>query len=369
MTNYLLPPPRERRNNPDDAIGEEIRISDACVRPTRTAAEKVQYLLPDNGEYVYSHNEGSCAVCGNCSPRRMARNDGTCDGKGHCARRGAFPYYKRTRYGADSRTCCLQNPASHVIGGMTCPPDTWGGPTSEACSSVFQSVCERPRDMDRPVCQQWAQHFPDAAFTAMANYCRYDPAKEACEVWAETSGEAEARYRAILKERCTADLLKSSRHHRELCRKYRGACNAAAREYCSQPDADEYFCSCINSRVQQGIPECIDNKCYMYGYKTIADPPVCKQTLCSVYWDIAEAGGDIELRDNTVVQRCGTRPDDYDPDEGEWDEGGWDDDGGEGEGDGKVDVGEWARKNQVVVGTVVIAAALIFVLLLLRGRR
>lgn len=65
----------KRINNPDDKIGIEIIMNDACMHPEDTA-DKVNQYLPDNGEYEFAKQEGECWACANCELRKS--NKGLC---------------------------------------------------------------------------------------------------------------------------------------------------------------------------------------------------------------------------------------------------------------------------------------------------
>jgi len=129
-----------------------------------------------------------------------------------------------------------------------------------------------------------------------------------CRSWAGSSDAALSAHKTAVKNYCTdARLSDPNSGCRELCTSYRGECNAAAISYCDTVTADPSFCSCINSPAKKHAnPECVDRKCYMYGYKTIASPSVCSIVDCSTSFDLQNIGGEIELTEFAINQSCGT---------------------------------------------------------------
>jgi hypothetical protein len=176
-------------------------------------------------------------------------------------------------------------------------------------------------------------------------------------------------------EYCSSDRLGKEPRCRELCKKYRGACNEAAEEYCDEDEYDEGFCACLRSPIKTGVAECLDNQCDQHGYKTAAEKPECDQTICSVYYDIKDVGEYVDFNHNVIKQQCGETSS---PDEG--DEGGDEGDEGGDEGDedtegmafGDIksadDFKAWAMENKEIISLFAIAGAAILIILLLKGR-
>ena len=204
MSNTLLDPPIPRGNDPNNAIGENISISDACVFRTYRAPEQARSLIPANGEYTYDGAEGSCAVCSICPPRRMEKSNGSCDRRGHCGWIGSVPSYTRTRYLADKRECCMKMPPSKMIGSVTCHTNYWEGPSSPSCSDVYNEFC---REGDNIVtdkrCQEWGRQNPELAFESMDGYCATNPIDQLCVNWAENDPRATSIHKAQIRDYCT----------------------------------------------------------------------------------------------------------------------------------------------------------------------
>ncbi len=70
--------PQRRGNNPDDPLGHEITIDNACVKYSNQSAES---LVPDNGEYALGNPTGSCYACLNCEPKKMDSSAGCAFGR------------------------------------------------------------------------------------------------------------------------------------------------------------------------------------------------------------------------------------------------------------------------------------------------
>ena len=208
---------------------------------------------------------------------------------------------------ADPMACCLQHPSTRVINGTPCA-EQYSGPTASACSPYFQTACASGKwGMDSD-CGVWATQFPLDAHYAMTAHCRADPLTGECKAWSASSQYAEAQHRQMVGDYCTSSRLGSLSGCREMCRKYRGGCNGAAQDYCSgsEESTDGGFCSCLRSPAGLGIAECIDGKCYDQGYKMTEVPPDCPdQTVCAVYWNLKDIGGDVQFRNTSIVQQCG----------------------------------------------------------------
>lgn len=146
----------------------------------------------------------------------------------------------------------------------------------------------------------------------MQRECVADPLSDGCIVLASSNDPSiVAAHRLYVGQYCNDHGIESNQRCKDMCLKYRGSCNMAATTYCArQATQDDKFCSCLKFNANHpgtpGVSECIDNDCYMLGYKTTPTIPTCDQTICSVYWDLRDAGGNVNLRDNTIVQNCGS---------------------------------------------------------------
>src|SRR6185436_13020656 len=134
--------PSRRRNNPDDQLGSDIIIDDACVTKTNDGRQVViDQLVPNNGEYEYAKTDGECNYCIGCMPKRGDWGAGCsgvfyqCAGVG-----GGIPYYRRRAYLANADQCCTSGGAA-TIGDKTCDPKYRSGPLSPACNTTYAAKC------------------------------------------------------------------------------------------------------------------------------------------------------------------------------------------------------------------------------------
>ena len=341
--------------NPNHEIGEYITTG-GCADPANEHKH-----TPTNGEYETGNSKNGCGF-------RF----------GLLGTIGKYEGYKRVSYLGDKTACCLQHPAGRMIDGLTCPPG-FDGPTSEKCIGAFTAHCKDGLWAKGSDCEAWANTWPDQAIQAMTNRCEYSPMTGQCMAWADIDDNREAIYRGIFQKYCNEGVLHYIPEARQTALKYRGLVNPAALAYCKREDADPAFCSCINSKIPYGMAECLDNKCYMQGYKTNPVAATCNQTMCSALFDMDDVGGNIEFRDVSLVQQCGENPNPPKKDPDDDDEVDVDDGGGEevaptewlyGGSSGKTsfrdlsslsDAVVWGRENPEIVAIIVVLLVLALV--------
>jgi hypothetical protein len=165
--------PQRRFNNPDDAIGYDIQLNDACILNNSTGAQIINdQLIPNNGEYEFSKATGDCNYCSTCSPRRADKGSG-CDNDGHCGVVGGnIPYYHRKAYLAPADTCCT-NSGGRTVGDKTCDPKYRAGVSALACNDIYASKCvgQTNDDIFDDTCQTWCASNTARCNTAITNFC------------------------------------------------------------------------------------------------------------------------------------------------------------------------------------------------------
>lgn len=287
-------------------------------------------------------------------------------------------------------SCCIRGslpsgPAGSMAAELldkSCGP-LYTGPLSPGCSPHFKKYCQSGIWEPNSDCAKWAGAFKAESYPEMKIHCGLNPLSDECKTW---GAEHEADYRTILGNYCTASRLGSEKEGpscRERCRDYRGACNPSAEEYCRQASHDARFCSCFDSPVRIGPPECLDNQCAVYGYKTVKreDLPDCNLTVCQAFIDVNRVGRKVEITDTSIIQKCGEgaveEEDVTEPTGGEEDDVDEDDEGDDAGEDEEIEIAlgeiktaedfkQWAQENKEIVALFSIAALAIIVMLLLR---
>jgi hypothetical protein len=164
--------PVRRDNNPDDAIGDDKELSDACILYNSTGVGIIQRtLIPDNGEYEFAKATGDCNYCDTCSPRRAEKGAG-CQGTWCGYAGGLIPYYHRKSYLAPKDQCCTSGGAK-VINGLTCDPQYRAGVSAPACNDIFAGNCvgQTNENVLDDTCQTWCKANTDRCNAAIANFC------------------------------------------------------------------------------------------------------------------------------------------------------------------------------------------------------
>lgn len=288
--------------------------------------------------------------------------------------------------------CCVNQPLNGISAyGIPCPAATFNR-DSPTCLPYMQQVCEAGEWGEGSGCQLWAAQNPDEAYSAYVKRCTRNPFTDECQMWSGTSQQAHAAYRQILGKQVTAGQIAEREDVREACLDNPGACNAAAVAFCEKQRTGRFmhadgrlvdvsgepysrFCACINSAAGVGTAECLDNQCYLHGYKMTEQPPTCDMTVCATYWQLKDVGGDIEFRNTSIVQQCGQQQQDDTVDGGGGGGGGGGDDGGvdEGEIDGATDQAsewltsaqEWIANNKEIAILLLLAASAIIATLII----
>lgn len=96
------------------------------------------------------------------------------------------------------------------------------------------------------------------------------------------------------------------------CANNNGLCDRGMARYCMRTDnKDKDICNCINSPASKYNPRCIDSKCIRGGYMTSNMlQGTCPDVIdCSVYNNIKNSGGTVEMPDAHIEQRCGNKDD------------------------------------------------------------
>jgi hypothetical protein len=171
--------PQRRGNNPDDPLGHEISITDACVKHEHNSAER---LVPDNGEYSLGNPTGSCWACLSCEPKKMDSSSGCVEGfwKDCVSGGGQYPTYKRTKYSADKTSCCLN--ASSTEGNKTCDPKYRSGYRSGDCNDVFENYCNSLDKIKNDTkCKNWTTINKGSYDNKIRQYCANSMGDSFCQ--------------------------------------------------------------------------------------------------------------------------------------------------------------------------------------------
>lgn len=294
--------PQRRNNNPNDRIGQEIKVDDACVIYGGGGNQAAESLVPSNGEYSFSGIQGNCNYCIGCMPKLMSAPAG-CQGFFHnCSSSGGgYPYYKRTSYKAPTYDCCVTG--NQTVGDKTCDPKYSGGPSATECGPSIRRLCDPTNDLNNgsshnlfnnPKCQ---------------SFCSLN--KTNCE----------SMYRSA----CVGNNINDQNCKDKLIEL--GGSDTPVSNWCNQGvNIDDPFCSCIkalNASDEQtdpsvksylARPECYTRQCSSgTGYKTTnmrnaqSCPPVqnCINTLNIV--------GNTDLDVSEINQSCDQNMNSRDP--------------------------------------------------------
>jgi hypothetical protein len=173
--------PEKAQNNPNDAINQVITINPGCGL-AGTAENSLGKYIPDNGEYIWAGENGSCHYCSLDAGVEAAKCDSGCADISCCAIIGARGSYKRTKYLADPLTCCLQEKAT--IGNLTCDPK-YRSNTKSDCRSYLTEYCENTTNFPEPICQSFCNNELDAKRSTCDNainkYCESNPTDVKCK--------------------------------------------------------------------------------------------------------------------------------------------------------------------------------------------
>jgi hypothetical protein len=234
--------PQRRQNNPDDPVGYEIAVRDACVIYGGGGDEAAKTLIPDNDEYEFAGIRDNCNYCINCMPRQFDSSSGceydpcpdgshdvagTCwtnnfpwyvtknigDRNGKCASSGGgIPFYKRRGYLAPKDDCCF-NPGTKTIGNKTCDPKYRSGPYSADCNDTYLNKCNNSS-------QVFTQKCIDFCDSGRADKCKN-----------------------ILNNFCSGQMLADGNQTcTNWCEKNPELCATRIREYCVDSNLDKQFC-------------------------------------------------------------------------------------------------------------------------------
>jgi hypothetical protein len=165
--------PQRRTNNPDDAIGYDIVMDDACIDQMGTGIQNaIDNLVPNNGEYEYAKREGQCNGCTGCMPRRGTSGFGADRDWNYAFAGGMIPYYHRKSYLAPKDQCCTNNGA-RTIGAVTCDPQYTAGVGAPACNDIYAAQCigQTNSNILNSTCQTWCKANTDACNAAISNFC------------------------------------------------------------------------------------------------------------------------------------------------------------------------------------------------------
>jgi hypothetical protein len=164
--------PQRRGNNPDDGLGVEIKMDDACVTYTNEGKQNAtDNLVPNNGEYEYTKTSGDCNYCMGCMPKRGDWGAGCSGFFWQCASvGGGIPYYKRVSYLAPKKQCCTGGGVT-TIGDKTCHPDYLAGPNSTSCDDIFSAKCDTIEGVMTDQCKTWCSRNSSKCDSKIREYC------------------------------------------------------------------------------------------------------------------------------------------------------------------------------------------------------
>jgi hypothetical protein len=161
--------PQQRVNNPADAIGAAIQMSDACIPYGGAGNSAAQALLPSNGEYGLTSMQGTCNYSLTAMPKLFDSPTGCCCG-GCASAGGGYPFYQRNSYSANKTQCCMSG--STTVGGLTCDPSYNTMAASTACNDVFTETCTGALlSTDDPNCTTWCENNPAECDTLIQDFC------------------------------------------------------------------------------------------------------------------------------------------------------------------------------------------------------
>lgn len=288
--------PQRRNNNPNDRIGQEIQVDDACVIYGGGGNAAAETMVPGNGEYAFSGIQGNCNYCIGCMPKLMSSGVG-CEGFfSNCASAGGgYPYYKRTSYKAPTYECCVTG--GQTVGDKTCDPKYSGGPNAAECGPSMTRLCDPTSNINNGS--------SDNLFTnpKCQSFCSLN--KTNCE--------------SMYRNACSGNNLNNQNCKDKMLEL--GGADTTVSNWCNQGNnMEDKFCSCfkaLNAASNQtdddvkaylSRPECYTKQCSSgSGYKTtnmrnaLACPPVqsCVNTLNIV--------GNTDLNLSKINQSCDSR--------------------------------------------------------------
>lgn len=105
----------------------------------------------------------------------------------------------------------------------------------------------------------------------------------------------------------------------DFCARNNGLCDQGMARYCMRKDnMNKDICNCINSPANKYNPRCIDSNCIRTGYMTSNMlQGTCPDVIdCSVYNNIKNSGGTVEMPEPHIEQRCGNKGDGTNTDTG-----------------------------------------------------
>lgn len=192
-----LPDPVQAQPNPNDKIGQNITIPNGCG-PAGTVSNYLAGYIPQNGEYIWAGEGGSCHYCSLDAPRAINCSSG-CDGSKCCSIIGKTGTYKRQYYNADPTQCCLIQPASQMLENVTCAPQYINDYRTADCDGLMLAYCSGGEDGPalwgtNPSCQRWAINTIEQsparpiANQAIADYCSSGNnfTTQFCQIWCST---------------------------------------------------------------------------------------------------------------------------------------------------------------------------------------
>src|SRR6476661_1605727 len=314
MGNNVSSNPQRRRNYPDDQMGYEIAIDDACIVYGGGGNGAAEGLVPDNGEYKFSSVQGNCNYCINCMPKKMKDAAG-CTPDNLCASGGGgIPYYKRVGYLAPKDQCCL-NPGAKEINGKTCDPKYRGGAESAECAYIYQINCNDKDKIFGDTCKAFCNSGRDSKCNnILNNLCTGDilsSGNETCTNWCDKNPElCKTRIRSY----CQGNNLDKRYCKDKLIDM--GYSDTPVNEWCAS-HVDDPFCACYKALHDSGStvdptakavlsrPECYVSECASglgYKYTNMRQGNVCPPANVCVN-KIAVAGNEYANLQN-VKQEC-----------------------------------------------------------------
>jgi hypothetical protein len=253
------------QNDPNDPL-DQVKPIDGMCFPKGHSEEWLRSYIPSNDEYEFVECGGHCNYCSLDIPKSTDCNPG-CASIDCCAISGVKGCYKRIGYNADPEHCCIFD--VNTIGDNTCDPK-YKNPKN--CSQYLRDFCTNDLPFRHPICKKWCGN---GCKIRKAEYCNEHIFEPFCQ---------------------------------EFCHKNNGLCDSGMEQYC-KVFPDEEICSCINSKVQEYNPICVDRKCIDHGYQTIsmmnARGQGCQIIDCKSQINLENQK--IDLHDIIIEQNCGQK--------------------------------------------------------------
>ncbi|MGL5935116.1 MAG: hypothetical protein ACRCZI_05790 [Cetobacterium sp.] len=263
--------PQRRKNNPDDQLGYEMAIEDACVNGDAKNWDSTLNLLPDNNEYEISKLDVTCNYCIGCNPRRMSFGSGWNSLGRHANWDGRIPHYRRKGYTAPKDDCCFE-PGVKTIGNKTCDPKFRKGPYSADCEDVYLNKCNNANEIFKTNCNDFCDNGRSDKCKNMLNYhCTgkiLSDGNATCSNWCDKNPEL---CNTRIREYCVGSNLDKQYCKDKLVKI--GYSDDSVNQWC-MTHANDPFCACFNALIDS---EKIEDK----EVKKVLARPECYVAACA----------------------------------------------------------------------------------------